>query len=90
MEVDTVLLKIVDFNELRDFYNEIKKKNTHYIYSYGLNYGNRFISTEDAVKEITAINDKLHDKIVELEDKIRKADKYSGVKSFWKRLWDAL
>lgn len=51
MEKDTVILSVEDYNELRDFKKKIEEGYTYRI-SYPYSYDDKYLSTEDAVKEI--------------------------------------
>ncbi len=53
MEKNTVLLSLRDYNGLREFREEIEKGNTF------CDWGFRYISTDEAVKEITECNQAL-------------------------------
>lgn len=73
MEANTVILNLGEYNALRDFREEMEKEYTYYIQEYiycGYTKTYHFVSTDDAVKLISEINDKLMVEIKKLEDEI--------------------
>ena len=59
MEKDTVLLSVNEYNRLRDFRIEIERGNTLLIHGSQFSYGEKFISTGEALKEISRLNESL-------------------------------
>ena len=78
MEKDTVILNIKDYNELRDFKEYIERNYTIEVKSYKYNIAIKYISKDEAVKQITSeLNDKIdaHKKETdELISKIRELE----------------
>jgi len=77
MEANTVILALSEYNALRDFKTELEKGNTYrtldyqQIYSGQYLQGVSFVSTDEAVKEITSKNEVLSKQIQDLEVKIQ-------------------
>lgn len=72
MEANTVVLSLSEYNALRDFKTNLEKGNTYRTCDYRRVYngeylqGTTFVSTDEAVKEVTAICEQLTQKIEEL------------------------
>ena len=84
METNTVLLSLEDYNELRDFKTEIEKGNTFCGWHYGWGSDVRYISTDEAVREMAECNKELQDKIHELNDTIAGKPKEIKLKDVYK------
>jgi hypothetical protein len=73
MERNTVVLSLEEYNALRDFKSNLEKGNTYRTYKYTQLYngsymsGVIYISTDEAVKEATALGKEQYEKIVALE-----------------------
>lgn len=65
--VNTVVLELYIYNQLRDFKNNMIKDNTVYNYG-GYNYGASFITKDVAIKQMSETNKELLEKIKKLEN----------------------
>lgn len=79
MEKDTVLLDVETYNELRDFKKEIEDGNTYRL-EFGMWHNSlRFISTDEALKEMHQILEKMN-QTLETKNKILEELKNSSKK----------
>ncbi len=92
MEKNTVTLDIETYNRLRDFENKMVKNNTCVIRNRG-SFGayetfRGFISTDEALEEISNINEELVKKNIDLGNRIKTLVKESDdlINTFNKRL----
>ena len=92
MEKDTILLGVEKYNELRDFKKEIEAENTCRV-SFGMWGGAvNFISTDEAVKEISLKLKAVQDENYDLINPDKKQPSIDEIKamSWWKfRKWKA-
>lgn len=65
MEVNTAILSLAEYNQLRDFKKTIEEGNT--VQFYGNSWGLTFISTDEALKKAEQGNKELKDQIRFLE-----------------------
>jgi hypothetical protein len=89
MEKDTVLLSLETYNQLRDFKENIEKGNSIEITGYGYSCYQKFITTDEAIKNLMKDKDNLQKEISELKqgEKPREITLYEIKKmSIWKFL----
>ncbi len=80
MEKNTLLIDIEVYNQLRDFKREMELGNTLMVYPHSIqsNYEqyhpiiSRYITRDEAVKEVVDENNKLNDEIEKLKSQIEK------------------
>jgi hypothetical protein len=84
MQANTVLLKVEEFNELRDFKKEIKKGYTYVLKSKNSAIWNVFVATDEAIKDLAEINDSLFKEITQMKeheyDNVKKMSIYQFLK----------
>ncbi len=90
MEKNTINLSVEEYNEMRDFNEDIKKGNSVRVF-WGYNsYDTELYTTDEAVKMIAEANDKLKTEIDELRNPEKKQPSFDELKemSWWQfRKW---
>ena len=76
MNKGSVKLDLDEYNSLRDFKNKMDKKHGKSVFIAGNWSYDRYISTDDALKEIAETNNALHEEIKKWADKCDELIKY--------------
>jgi len=80
MEKDTVLLSVEEYNALRDFKINMEKGHTHVVTTGFLYFEKVYISTDEAVAEVSKINSELTKQVNELKELQKLSDASSKSK----------
>lgn len=86
MEKNTIILSVEDYNEMRDFNENVKANNAVSVFWNWNKYQTRMYTQNEAVIEIAKANESLKEKIEELKNPDKKQPSIDEIKAMsWRK-----